>query len=151
MFHLSLEIIFAEKKKTKKKITFIVWFIVFVVTELISNIWYDRGLLWATSQENMCPGFAQLMRLVRVLKFRLKQVEVLYYPGSENKGADQTAQMRRLICGFVVCIWQTQVFSWCSSYNKGYWKGGSQHQIQFVEIGTLACNEFLESSVNWFL
>ena len=27
-----------------------------------------------------------------------------------NKGSDQTAQMRRLICAFVVGIWQKQVF-----------------------------------------
>ena len=34
---------------------------------------------------------------------------------SENKGADQTAQMRRLICTYVVCICLTQVFSWRGS------------------------------------
>ena len=28
-----------------------------------------------------------------------------------NKGADQTARMRSLICAFVVHIWQKQVFS----------------------------------------
>ena len=33
-----------------------------------------------------------------------------------NKGADQTARMCRLICGFVVRIWQKQVFSWRGSY-----------------------------------
>ena len=27
-----------------------------------------------------------------------------------NKGADQTARMRRLICAFVVRIWHKQVF-----------------------------------------
>ena len=32
-----------------------------------------------------------------------------------NKGADQTAQMCKLICAFVVCIEQKQVFSWRSS------------------------------------
>ena len=39
----------------------------------------------------------------RVLKFLLQQVEVLYYPGSE--------QQRR----WSVCIWQKQVFSWRGS------------------------------------
>ena len=33
-----------------------------------------------------------------------------------NKGADQTARMRRLICAFVVRIWQKCFFSWCGSY-----------------------------------
>ena len=32
-----------------------------------------------------------------------------------NKGVDQTAQMRRLTCAFVVRIWHKQVFSWCGS------------------------------------
>ena len=32
-----------------------------------------------------------------------------------NKGADQTARMRRLICAFVGRIGQTQVFSWWGS------------------------------------
>ena len=32
-----------------------------------------------------------------------------------NKGADQTAQMRIQIWAFVVCIWHKQVFSWCGS------------------------------------
>ena len=32
-----------------------------------------------------------------------------------KKGADQTVQMQRLICAFVVGIYQQQVFSWCGS------------------------------------
>ena len=32
-----------------------------------------------------------------------------------NKRADQTARMRRLICAFVVRIWQNRVFSWRGS------------------------------------
>ena len=32
-----------------------------------------------------------------------------------NKGADQTARMRRLMCAFVVRIWHKQVFSWRGS------------------------------------
>ena len=35
---------------------------------------------------------------------------------ANNKGADQTAQMRRLICTFVVRIWHKQVFSWRGPY-----------------------------------
>ena len=33
-----------------------------------------------------------------------------------NKGTDQTARMRRLICAFVVRIMYKQVFSWRGSY-----------------------------------
>ena len=35
-----------------------------------------------------------------------------------NKGADQTSQVRRLICAFVVRIWQKQIFPWCGSYRE---------------------------------
>ena len=34
---------------------------------------------------------------------------------ANNKGADRTAWMRRLICAFVVRIWHKQVFSWRDS------------------------------------
>ena len=44
------------------------------------------------------------------------------YLGSKNKGANQTARMRRLICAFVVRIWQKQVFSWRGSYCFFVWK-----------------------------
>ena len=37
---------------------------------------------------------------------------------ANNKGADQAARMRRVICAFVVRIWHKQVFSWRGSYNK---------------------------------
>ena len=54
------------------------------------------------------------MRLARVLKFRLKQVQVLYYPGSEQQRrwsdcADVEADLR-------LCCLQKQVFSWRGSY-----------------------------------
>ena len=35
---------------------------------------------------------------------------------AKNKGANQIAWMRRLICAFVVCIWHKQVFSCCGSW-----------------------------------
>ena len=37
--------------------------------------------------------------------------------GVNNKGADQTVRMRRLICIFVVRIGQKQAFSWRGSYH----------------------------------
>ena len=45
-------------------------------------------------------------------KYRYYTIEV-----ANNKGADQTAQMRRLICAFVVPTGQKQVFSWRGSNN----------------------------------
>ena len=39
-----------------------------------------------------------------------------------NKGADQTAPMRRLIDVFIVRIWHKQVFSLCGSYFCNYAK-----------------------------
>ena len=32
----------------------------------------------------------------------------MYSPGAYNKGADQTARVRRLVCAFVVCEHQNQ-------------------------------------------
>ena len=78
----------------------------------------------ASSWENLSSGFAtrvdsnrpaQLQQLGRGLKFRIQKLEVLYYLGRENKDADQTARMRRLICAFVVRIWHKQVLSWRGS------------------------------------
>ena len=42
---------------------------------------------------------------------------------ANNKGVDQTAWVRRLICVFVVRIWQKQVFSRLGSFNAalGVW------------------------------
>ena len=53
---------------------------------------------------------AQLLKLAWGLKVWLQKLETLYYLGSENKGADQTARMRRLICAFVVRIWHQTRF-----------------------------------------
>ena len=53
---------------------------------------------------------AQLQKLARGMKLTILKLAVLYYLAN-NKGADQTAPMRRLICAFVVCIWHKQVFS----------------------------------------
>ena len=35
---------------------------------------------------------------------------------ANNKGSDQTVQMRMLICAFVVRLWHKQVFSCCGSF-----------------------------------
>ena len=53
---------------------------------------------------------AQPQKLARVLKYRLYNLATLYYLSRENKGADQTARMRSLICAVVVRIWQKTHF-----------------------------------------
>ena len=49
-----------------------------------------------------------------------------------NKGADQTAWMHRLICAFVVCIWQKQVLSWCGSLRDTFRYSMSTHNMCFL-------------------
>ena len=46
---------------------------------------------------------------------------------ANNKGADKTAQMRRLICTFVVRIWLKQVFSWRGSLVSHITSSWTQH------------------------
>ena len=43
----------------------------------------------------------QLQKMARGLIFWIKEVEGLYYPSSENKGADQLCGYPKLICVFV--------------------------------------------------
>ena len=47
--------------------------------------------MWENQQCGFWPGLTQtrLLEMARGLKFCMKEVEVLYYPSSENKGADQ--------------------------------------------------------------
>ena len=44
----------------------------------------------------------------------------MYYTiqAANNKGADQTAQMRRLICAFVVHIWHKQILTWLTNFSQ---------------------------------
>ena len=48
----------------------------------------------------------------------ISDIETSYYTikAANDKGADQTARMRRLICTFVGRIWGKQVFSRRGSY-----------------------------------
>ena len=43
----------------------------------------------------------QVQKRARSMKFRIYEVEGLYYPCSENKGADSFAVTAKLICVFV--------------------------------------------------
>ena len=66
---------------------------------------------------------AQLQRLAGSRNFSYSKYRYYSNQAAKNKGTDQTAQMRRLICAFVVHIWQKQVLSWCGSFVKHIWHG----------------------------
>ena len=87
--------------------------------------------------------------------------------GVNNKGADQTARMHRLICIFIVRIWHKQVLSWHSSYIKhefwtersltfkglGWpWKWGQGHQNLIISFPCLigVSVQLWSKSTNWF-
>ena len=53
----------------------------------------------------------QPQKMVRSLKFRIKKVEGLYYPCSENKGADQLRGYREADQRLCFCICKKPVFS----------------------------------------
>ena len=54
---------------------------------------------------------AQLERLTRALKFNGSTCRYNSFQGTNNRGADQNVWMYRLVCVFVVCMQQHQVFS----------------------------------------
>ena len=71
-----------------------------------------------------------------------------------NKGADQTTQMSRLICALVVRIWQKQVFSWCGSNILSctlhfFWKDTSlaSFRCHITDIEWAPSSEFVSSSI----
>ena len=57
----------------------------------------------------------QLLEVARGLKFGIWKVEVLYYPSSENKGADQRRGYREADLRLCFRICKTLVFSCCRS------------------------------------
>ena len=76
-------------------------------------------------RENLSSGFptrsntnrvVQSKKMARCLKFWFYEVEGLYYPCSENKGADQLRGYREadLRLSFRIC--KKPVFSQCGSY-----------------------------------
>ena len=75
---------------------------------LLTYIKYETK--WASSRENLSLEFPpkrvsnqspELQRLSRKMEFHMQQVYI-YFPKINSKGADQNAQMRRLVCACVV-------------------------------------------------
>ena len=66
----------------------------------------------------------QSLNMARGLKFRIQEVEGLYYQCSENKGADQLRGYREADLRLCFSICKKPVFSRRGSYNKtGVYRG----------------------------
>ena len=84
----------------------------FVWNFLKVNIWAS-SLGFETRKDTNRP--AQSQKLVS-WNFEFRNERYYTIKAANNKGVDQTMRMRRLICTFVVRIWQKLVFSWHGSY-----------------------------------
>ena len=80
----------------------------------------ETDIKWASSCENLSSAFptrsdtnraAQPLGLIRCLKFRIKEVEGLYYLCSENQGADQLCGYRTADLRLCFRICKNPVFS----------------------------------------
>ena len=90
---------------------------------------------------------AQLQKLARVEFLGKASRGINTVHAVNNKGADQTARMRRLICAFVVHIRHKQVFSWWGSYEGEHnlqWSG-LKHLRQANAVNTCKMH-FLNAS-----
>ena len=74
------------------------------------TVWFP---VWSDTNQAV-----QLQKKARGLKFRIHEVEGLYYPCSENKGADQLRGNRESDLRLCIGICKTLVFSCCGSYGK---------------------------------
>ena len=85
-----------------------------------------ENITWAPSCENVSSEIFDQVWLKPVCSatatsysLEISDIETrgINYLGRENKGADQTAQIRRLICTFVVRIWHKTHFrmTWLTS------------------------------------
>ena len=61
---------------------------------------------------------------------RIEKLEIVCYLSSQNKDADQTAQMHRSICTFVFCIWH-EAGSHCLAYIRSFILGSVHDKIKF--------------------
>ena len=70
-------------------------------------------LTWSHTNRAVQP-----QKMARGLKFRIDKEEGLYYPCSENKGADQFHGYREPDLRLCFRIYKNLVFSQCGSYSK---------------------------------
>ena len=83
--------------------------------------------IWAATSENRSSGFptrsdtnraVQPQKMARGSKFRIQEVEELYYPCSENKDADQLRGYREADLRLCFRICKNPVFSRRGSFGK---------------------------------
>ena len=67
----------------------------------------------ATHQEILLQGFLSKVQtsLLSHRNFECRKFDFYTFQRVNNETTDQTVQMRRLICAFVVCMQQNQIFS----------------------------------------
>ena len=83
-----------------------------IFTFIFMQDFFDEQIMWLLRAKNPPPP-----PFLKYFQNPLAVLRIWYYLAANNKGADQTARMRRLICAFVVGIGQIQVFSWRGSYS----------------------------------
>ena len=73
---------------------------------------HEKTCLWGLATRLDSYRSAQIQTLISLSleSLGIATIDIILY-AANNKGADQTALMRRLICAFVVRIWHKQVFS----------------------------------------
>ena len=72
--------------------------------------------------------------MARGLKFRIKVDEGLYYPCSENKGADQFAVTAKLICAFVFAYAKSRF-----SHDEAQMKSGKKRGCNITRFSGNLC------------
>ena len=96
--------------------------------------------IWAATSENRTSGFPtrsdtnrawQSLKIARDLKFRIKEVEGLYYPWSENKDADQVRGYREADLRLCFRICKKSVFSRRGSFYMRHHLVGGKAWIGF--------------------
>ena len=99
---------------------------------------------WAASQENRYLGFPtrsdtnrawRPQKMAWGLKFRILEVEGLYYPCSENKGTDQLCGYRTADLHLCFRICKNPVFSWRGSIYFAFRKE-IQYAIHSVRVSS---------------
>ena len=89
---------------------------------------HEKTCLWGFRPGKTQTGLLGFRSLLVSWNFGFSKYRYYTFQAANNKGADQTAQMRRLICAFLVRIGQKQVFSWWGSYISDFeWNFSNIH------------------------
>ena len=75
-----------------------------------------RKPVFGVSDQVRLKPATQLQKLAVVLKFWIWQVDVLYYPGNENKDADQTVQMPGWSASLLFAYGINRFFTWHGAF-----------------------------------